>query len=317
MFAITFQTALVAILQIFLMASIGFLLAKQGVLTNEALKLLSALTVNVFFPCFSFYQLTHHFDFKAIPFWWIFPCISLTITATAMTVSSLILCWRKDFTYKNEFRAVVSIHNAGYLPLLLVTTLPLGAQADILYIYILLALIGFDLSLWSLGVWLLNRTSGFKMQWQQLINPPLMTLISALVMVALGWHQWIPEPVVKPVKLLGDCAMPMAMIVIGGNLALTSFVKVKATNVAMACVAKLLILPTLALIAVLTIPMDPLISLLIMIQSAVPTGMTLSIIGRHHNTRGQDFVNQTIFFTHLLSLITLPVFLTIYSYLMR
>lgn len=316
MFQISFQTSITAVVQIFLMGAVGYALVKRSVMDEGGLKLLSHLMVNIFFPLFIFYQLTYHFDFKTVPLWWVFPLISFGITATALAVGTLLLALR-PVALRNEFRAVICLHNAGYLPLLLAATLPLGDQAGTLYIYILLSLLGFDISLWSLGVWLLRRSENPGMDIKKLINPPLLTMTGTLVLIFLGWQRFIPEDLMKPVKILGDCALPTAMIVTGGNLGLAKLANVRKWDVGMVCAGKLLIMPLLACAGVMIFKPDPLIGLLVVMQMAVPSATTLSVIGRYYNTPNQEFVNQAIFFTHLMSMVTLPVFLTLYGKLVH
>ncbi len=180
MFSISFQTSIIAIIQIFLLGAVGYLLVRCSRLDDAGLKLLSHLMVNIFFPLFIFYQLTHHFDFQALPLWWMFPLISFAITAAGLLVGSFLLSLRK-VERPDEFRAVIALHNAGYLPLLLAATLPLGEQVGTLNIYILLSLIGFDISLWSLGVWLLRRRDNPAMGLKKLVNPPILTMLGTLV----------------------------------------------------------------------------------------------------------------------------------------
>ena len=295
------------------MGLVGYVLAKTGVLDEGGLKLLSRLTVQVFFPLFVFYQFVVHFDFQAIPFWWIFPLISFAITLTALALASLLLAIRKS-AFKNEIKAVIALHNAGHIPLLLAATLPLGSQSPTLYVYIILSLIGFDLSLWSLGVWLLTRKPGSGIDFRNLINPPLTAMVVGLALVLLGWNTAIPDIITKPVKILGDSALPLIMVTIGGNLAMTRLSKANTFDLGLVCFAKLMVMPLLALGVLLILRPSPLVGLLIMIQSSTPSAMTLSIIGKHYDIRHQDFVNQAVFFTHVFAVITLPVALALYGH---
>ena len=50
-----------------------------------------------------------------------------------------------------------------------------------------------------------------------------------------------------------------------------------------------------------------------MLNACMPSSITLSIIARNYETKNQDFVNQSIFVTHLLSMITIPIFLGLYG----
>ena len=108
-------------------------------------------------------------------------------------------------------------------------------------------------------------------------------------------------------------AMAIAMIVIGGNLSLASFNRVAWTQVSGVVLIKLIVLPLITLLVLSILKLNPLISFVAIIQACMPSSITLSIIGRNYEIENQDFINQSIFFTHLLSMITIPIFLGFYG----
>ena len=70
---------------------------------------------------------------------------------------------------------------------------------------------------------------------------------AALIIVLAFGPRFVPEIVLKPIKILGDAAMAMAMIVIGGNLSLASLTKVAWPQVTGAVLIKLIVLPLIDL----------------------------------------------------------------------
>jgi len=309
---ITFLTTAIAVIQIFAMGALGFYLVRSGMIHESGLKLLSFLSVNVFFPLFIFCQIIKNFDAARMPFWWGFPLINMSLVLGALLISFLIV-FRQHRPDKDEFLAVSSFHNAGYIPILLLMSLPLGNGAGQVYACVILSIIGFDTCLWSIGVWLLTRENSSKIDLRKMINPPLISMSAALIIVLVFGQSFVPEVVLKPIKILGDAAMALAMIVIGGNLSLSSLARVNVLQVSTAVLIKLIIMPLITLLVLFVLKLNPLLSLVAMIQACMPSSVTLSIIGRNYDTENQDFVNQTIFFTHLLCMITIPVFLGIYG----
>jgi len=70
-------------------------------------------------------------------------------------------------------------------------------------------------------------------------------------------------------------------------------------------------LPALGLLLILRIKLPPLIGLLILLELAVPSATTLSVIIRQ--VKKEDLlISQGIFFSHLFSIVTLPLFLSLY-----
>ncbi len=313
---ITFQNTTIAVAQIFAMGAMGFYLVRSGIIHESGLKLLSFLSVNIFFPLFIFYQIIKNFDAVRIPFWWQFPLINISLVLLGLTVAFLVTL-RHHSPLKDGFLAVSSMHNAGYIPLLMLMSLPLGGWAGQLYACVILSIIGFDTCLWSLGVWLMTRSKSPHMDLRKMINPPLLSMSAALIIILVFGPGCIPENFLKPVKVLGDAAMGIAMIVIGGNLALSSLKKVDWPRVSGAVLIKLMVIPLITLFIVKFLKLNPLVSLVAVLQASMPSSITLSIIGRNYETKNQDFVNQSIFMTHFLSIITIPVFLGLYGKLIN
>ncbi len=312
MLTISFQTAVIAIIQIFAVGAVGYFLVRKRVVDDAGLKLLSFISINISFPLFIFYQITHFFTPHETKFWWGYPLINISLIVTGLMLSALAFAvlGKKP---KDEFLAASSLHNAGYIPLLLAMSLPLGEMAGPVYAAMIISVIGFDLCLWSLGVWLITRHQRPHIEFKRMINPPLISMSGAIILVLLFGNNAIPEVFYKPVKIVGDSAMAMAMMFIGGNLALTDFKALRLKKIAGVMMMKLLVTPTLALIGLIFWRLDPIMSLVVMIQACMPTAVTLSIIGRCNNTNNQDFINQAIFATHVCCLLTIPIFLTLFG----
>ncbi len=313
---ITFQTSVIAVLEIFAMGALGFYLVRSGIIQESGLKLLSFLSVNVFFPLFIFYQIIENFNVARMPLWWEFPLINICLVIMGMLVASLVLL-RFHSPFKDEFLAVSSLHNAGYIPLLIVMTLPLGWFAGQVYTYVIMSIIGFDTCLWSLGVWLLTRGQSPRMDLKKMINPPLISMSAAIIIILTIGPGVLPEIIVRPIKILGDAAMAVAMIVIGGNLSLSSLTKVNWKQVSGVASIKLIVIPLITLTLLFFLKLNLLLGFVAIIQASMPSSITLSIIGRNYETKNQEFINQSIFFTHLLSLITIPIFLGLYGRLIH
>jgi len=309
---ITFQTSVIAVAQIFAMGALGFYLVRSGIIHESGLKLLSFLSVNIFFPLFIFYQIIENFNVARMPLWWGYPLINISLVLTGLLIAFLALQFLKS-PFKDQFLAVSSLHNAGYIPILIVMSLPLGLWAGQVYAYVIISIVGFDTCLWSLGVWLLTRGKSSRMDLRKMINPPLISMVAALIIVLIIGSGVVPEIVLKPIKILGDAAMAVAMIVIGGNLSLSSLTKVDWRQVSGVALIKLIILPLITLIALYFLKLNLLFGFVAIIQASMPSSITLSIIGRNYETENQEFVNQSIFFTHLLSMLTIPVFLGLYG----
>jgi len=313
-FVTMFQTTLIATLQIFMMGAVGYFLVRRKIIDDSGLVMLSKLVISLFFPVFSFYQLIKHFSFASYPHWWIFPLVSLCVTAGGFLLGWLMTGLFKGISYKKDFVAVVGFQNSGFIPLMLAATMFSGQVAQELYICIFLFLIGFDLVLWSFGIWFLTHHKVDKFDLKNLLISPFTAIVASLILIALGLDRFIPSFVMKPAEMFGACALPLAVMVVGGNLALIDIFAVEKKEITLAVLSKLVFLPALALLAVLALGVRGPIGFLIIMQAAVPSANSLSVIARRHQIEDK-FLNQGVLFTNVFSVFTLPVFLTVYMQL--
>src|ERR1039458_2028381 len=100
MMPITFQTSVIAVAQIFAMGAMGFYLVRSGIIQESGLKLLSFLSVNIFFPLFIFYQIIKNFNVARMPLWWGFPLINISLVLTGLLIAFLALRFFQNF-YKD------------------------------------------------------------------------------------------------------------------------------------------------------------------------------------------------------------------------
>lgn len=336
LFSLSLKTTILGMVQILILGGIGFLLVRKRFLVEEGLSVLSKLIIELTLPFLIFSQLIKDFNFSIYRNWWWFPLISMAITLLGFGVGKLMVRCYPNIEEKRAFISLVGFQNSGYLPLVLFAAICSPSMAQQLFIYLFLFLMGFNLVIWSLGVryltfnplsttnpkaplrswsrilptWLkLQGSDNFELA--KVFSPPVVATIASLFLVAVGVHRFIPAVVIKPIKMIGECTIPLAMVVVGGNLAVIPFVKINNKEIGYLIFAKLLLLPLLAFIILLFLRPPPLIGFLIITQAAMPSATSLSLIARHYKIE-ERVINQGILFSHLVSIITIPLFLTLF-----
>ena len=194
---------------------------------------------------------------------------------------------------------------------MVVAALFTGPSAHTLFIYIALYIIGANILIWSLGVWLLLKGEKTDLNLKKIINPPLVTTLLTMVLVGTGLHRFTPPVILLPVEMLGNCGLPLAMFTVGGSLAAINLRQLEIRPAAMVILTKMILFPALALWFVLAFNINGLMGFLIVLQAAVPSAITLSLIKRYYKLE-ENFVSEGVLATHLVSIITVPVFLTVY-----
>ncbi|MBU1726210.1 MAG: AEC family transporter [Candidatus Omnitrophica bacterium] len=311
MFLESFKITGVAVAQILLVAVIGYFLVKRGILGQAGLDTLSRLVVEVTLPILIFCQLMQDFRFDLYPNWWVFPLLSLAITIAGLLAGIFFVGFIKGSHHKVQFLSLTTFQNSGYLPLALIAAILPKEKADTALVYLFLFLLGFNLIVWSLGVYMLSFHKSKKFDFGTIFSPPVVAVSLSLMIIFLGWHKFVPDALIKPLAMVGDCTLPLAMIVVGGSLAAVRLVHINIRAMSLMVLSRLIILPAIGLWLILEFKMPELLGFLILIELAVPSATSLTVITRHY--KNEDLlISQGVFFGHLASLVTLPLFLSIY-----
>ncbi|MFA5157206.1 MAG: AEC family transporter [Candidatus Omnitrophota bacterium] len=311
MFLESVMTTVSAVIQVILMAGIGYFLVKRRVLDYEGIGTISRMTVELTLPVLIFCQLIKDFSFAQYADWWIFPLLSIAITLVGYAIGSLFIRFIQGEEHKKQFLGLTAFQNSGYLPLALIAGILPADKAEPMFIYLFLFLLGFNLVIWSFGVHLLSFDRTKKFELGSLFSPPVIATLFSLLVVFLGLNKFIPDFVIAPLKAVGNCTIPLSMIVVGGSLAQISLRKVVKKAMFLAVLVKMIILPALGLALVLILKLPELIGLLIVMELAVPSATNLSLIIRHYK-KEDLLINQGVLFTHIVGIISLPFFLSLF-----
>jgi len=307
----SFKTICLAVVQIMILSGIGFFLVRRNLLDELGLGVLSRLLIKVMLPILIFSRFVGDFSFALYPDWWIFPVLSFIITGLAWLVGKFFLRFIHGEDHKRQFLSLICFQNSGYLPLALIASLLPVKAANQMFIYIFLFMMGFDLLMWSAGSHLLSSHREKKFEWLSLFSPPVIAALSSLVIVLLGINRMIPDFVVRPFKSVGDCTVPLAMLVVGGKLAQIHPRSVNKRAMVFLALAKMFILPLIGLLAVAFFHISGLLGLMIILQLSAPSATSLSIIISHYK-KEDLLISQGVLVSHLMSVLTIPLFLSLY-----
>lgn len=314
MFLTSFKTTGLAIIEIFVFGLLGFLLTKRKALSYEGLDGITRLVIGITLPLFIFCQFIKEFRFSLFPNWWLLPLLSIAITLAGFAIGALFIWTAKSSEEKRQFLSLIGFQNSGYLPLPLISALLPIDEANRMFIYLFLFLVGFNLLMWSLGVYLLNFRKAARFEFASLFSPPVVATLMGLLFVSLRLENSIPNFILRPLSMMGSTTLPLAMFVVGGSLAALEFKRnINKQALFFIFITKLIILPLIAIFILLNIKerIPNLIALLLLIETAMPPATSLSVIIRHYK-REDYLINPAIFIGHLLSIFTIPLFLSLF-----
>lgn len=312
-FLSSFKPVWIAFIKIFIFGFAGYLSLKFKLLKEESLKDMSKLLVSIIFPCFIFSNIITKFRPQEFSDWWVFPLLQLMLFGIALGVGWILLKASPRLAEKREFLSLTTFQNGSFLPIPLVAAL-FPHTADKYYIYIFLFVLFWPAVFYSCGVLLISKKKWEMKNLKDIFNPPFVTIAVSILLVMAGFHKYVPTAVLDPVEILGNCTIPLAMILLGGLIYLNFQYKchlAKATFLKLAA-GKLIILPLIAFGIIRFLGLSSDAAFIFFMQAAMPPALTLAIVARAYDG-DYRFLGQSIFYLYICSIFTVPFFLSVYK----
>ena len=287
-----------------LMILVGYLGNLWGILGRDAQKWLTKVVLNICCPCMIINSVTTSQRLESMT-------TLLLIFATAISYYVFLpflgkiinILLRIPSDHRPEYEAMLIFSNLGFMGIPVMNAV-LG-QESILYLSIFMAM--YNVAVFGYGRILLRdpKSQDSRIDFMQMINVGSVSSLFAVLLYLLGIT--LPDLILEPVASLGNSTTPMAMLVIGASLANSPFLEmIRAKGMLLFSALKLLVLPLIFLgIGRLLLKDELLIGVMVLV-TAMPVGSNVVMIGAEQG-RDADYVAKGIFFTTLLSIITIPV----------
>lgn len=294
-------TAFTKLLQLFLLILAGFTLKKSGILNEEDARKIITLNTYSFLPALIF-NVIYTSDFKRD--FVVVPLVGLLIIFIMNLISFFVgyISGIREKRYLMPFIVASSAGNTGYIgyPVSLALFgkqgLSLAVTFDV-FATVFYALL-FAALLISYGG---GKTESFSELLKSVITFP--PTIAALLAVLLRPVR-IPLFIHETLEFVSQAAIPLTLVALGISLVqIVRFDYLK--HLALSVTLKLLISP---LIAYLVVPwfLDGLPAKITILQSGMPALMLTYILSIRYQT-DPDFASFIVFFSTLLSIITIPL----------
>ncbi|MCK4912947.1 MAG: AEC family transporter [Candidatus Omnitrophica bacterium] len=303
---------LLAVIKISLVALLGFYLYRKNFVKESSLRFLIFFVINFAFPFLIFSNLIKNYQIVLTHSLGKFVTISVGIFLAGY-ILGFVASFKRNYELRGEFISLVSFQNGGYLPINIAFFLfPPGIREKFL-VFTFLYLLGFNVIMWSIGSSFVFKGNMKKFKLKSFFIPPITSTIVSLVLIYIGFAKFIPSLVISPLKMIGETSFVLSAIILGCWLAK---IKVKGLLersfiIGKAAGLKLIVLPLFFFIAVVSFKIFSLLGLFIVLQAAMPSAVSLPIVANLNNA-DSEFVSQGVFFTHILSIFTIPLWLGLY-----
>lgn len=302
-----FLTVLTAVLPVFCIAVAGVLMRKVNWLTEEADQSLLKLTINVLSPALIFDSILKNDALKQASNVILPPVVGFGVVVIGIG-AGLFMGRFLQFPDQKVFRTFaicIGIFNYGYIPVPLVTSLFGRETLGVLFVQN----VGVEIAFWTVGVAALGGTAGKG--WKQFFSPPLIAIFLALPLNFFNAHDHLPQFVLITARMLGQCAVPIGIILVGAMTAdhLHEFHSSGGwkTNV-MSCLLRLGIVPVFFVLLAKFLPCSRELKEVIIVQGAMPTATFVVILAKHYGGDPSTAVRALIT-TSAVSLITIPIWI--------
>lgn len=303
-----FYVVLGAVLPVLLISVAGVAMRKLDWLTEQADQSLLRVTINLLVPAFIFDKVLgnsalHRTENLFLPPLVGFGTVALGIGAAwfGLRLAGL----GRDSTGRT-FAFSTGLYNYGYVPLPLAMWFFDRETVGVLIVHNL----GTEIAFWLLGTIVFAHAPNEPL-WKKIFTPPLIAILLTLTLNFTGVAPHVPEFVKITAHMLGACAIPMGLILIGALVAdhLAEFHSEQGLRVMTAsCVLRLGLIPVLFLALAKVLPCSIELKRVIMLQAAMPSAVFAILAARHFGGDGPTAL-RVVIATSAVSFITIPLWI--------
>ena len=307
-----FLIVLTAVLPIFCIAGAGALLRQINWLTADADASLLRVTVNFLTPCLIFDSIIGNEAFAQSGNIWLPPLIGFGTLALGIPFALLLrgATGLRDERARRTFAFVVSTYNYGYVPIPLILALFAKEISRPTLAVLFVHNVGVEIAIWSFGLMILGGGT-LRENWRKILNPPLLAIVFTLALNFLIGAHAVPEFIHKTAHMLGQCAIPFGVILIGATMAdyVHEFASVRGLRlVLVSCALRLGILPVLFLLLAKYLPCSLELKRVITMQAAMASAVFPIVMAKHYGGDPATAL-RVVLGTSLAGLVTIPLWL--------
>jgi len=290
---------------------LGFLLIQRKILPEKALSALSPLALEIALPCLIFTNIITQFtpadthDWWLLPLWWLF----FTAIVAGLTAGFSFVSYKP---IRREFALALFYQNGIFFPVAILGELFGGDSIYLTSLFVfVLVYPAFFFNTYPLIFGQPIRT----FQWKKILHPVLLVTLLAIALRLTGTAQYIPEVVTSITGMLGALAIPLIMILLGGNLYLDykkSGTQLFKKEILKFIIIKNILFPLIFLGIIILIQPPFIVALLLLIESMVPPVTAIPLLAERAGGN-RAAVNQLLVGSFLASLATIPIMMYVFS----
>ena len=172
--------------------------------------------------------------------------------------------------------------------------------------------LGVELAMWTVLLMLLSGV--LSPSWRVFLKGPIVAVLVGILVMQTGTEQYVPGAVIGLFSILGACAIPLSLLLVGTALHdLMGKMKFDWRVGSGAVLARLALIPIVILMCAKYLPLGTELKQVLVIQAALPSGMFPIVLSRHYGGR-TDVAITAVMATTIASLLTMPLVIAFGKY---
>jgi len=290
---------------------IGFWIIRRHIIPGNILGLLSPLALDIALPSLIFVNIIQGFNPSNFPDWWQLPLWwgFFTMIAAGLTFVFMFISKKEN---RREFAISLFYQNGIFFPLAILAGMFGNDSSYIVFIF--LFAIFYPAFFFSTSHLFFKREFEGNINWRRIIHPVLIVTVLAVLIKLGDFQYYIPNFIIDIFVLLGGMAIPLIMLILGGNIYLDFRKKgqLQAMEILKFVICKNILFPLIFIGFLLFLYPAYEIALILLLQSAVPPVTAVPLVAERFGGN-RTIVNQFIVSSFISSLITIPIMVLIFS----
>ncbi|MCP5538911.1 MAG: AEC family transporter [Akkermansiaceae bacterium] len=302
-----YTTILTALAPVFLVMAAGAAVQRSGIVTDEIETGVMRLVLVLLAPCLIFNKIAGNPELERldVALWSIGSGLVLILTGYVIAFVAAKAARLKKGHGLRTFTITAGIQNYGFMALPVVMELwpEQTGPAGLIFVHGL----GVEIALWTAGMLII--TGHTAPSWRMLVNGPFLAVIVSLTLNYTGAHIIVPEVVRRAMAMLGDCAIPMSLFMIGatiGRLFERQFLGEMLRIAPVSIAVRIVLIPAVILCAAKFLPMPVELRKVLVVQAGMPSAVFPIVMARLYGGHPPTAV-QVVLATTLACVLTAPL----------
>ena len=294
------------IIKLFIAIAIGFLAGKTGYLGENVRQSISKIIVNITLPLLILTSLLSRELSADLAIGALISAVSCIVIVTVLYFLGLLTAkmFRLSEPTKTLHAVLSASGNVAFLGYPLVGAV-FGPEAR--FFAIVYGMVN-DIIFWTMGIYLVNRSANkneTEKAYKKLLNPTTISIILGTILLFLKFK--LPPVINDSFTGIGETTTYLSMIFIGMTLAKIDITKIyKRVSMTSPVLLKMIIVPIAVAYLFTKIGINPLVIGGVVLEIAMPAQTVTSIVAMEAGS-DEQYAAEYIFFSTLLSLVTLPL----------